>query len=159
MREKLKVGPFGWFKCAPNGTDVTSTSTTLASTEPLNDRVLNEIRKCETELLSSHIVTDGFDPLHWWRQHEQSDPSLSDCARRLLVIPASSAECERHFGALNARHIITSERNMLFPETVEALSIVSEGWIQEQTAALNCWNDTFFSVFRVAWTCLTLCIK
>ena len=26
-------------------------------------------------------------------------PSLSYCARRLLVIPASSAECERHFGA------------------------------------------------------------
>ena len=48
--------------------------------------------------------------------------------RRLFVIPASSAECERHFSAFNARNIITSQRNMMFPETVEALSIVLEGY-------------------------------
>jgi len=41
---------------------------------------------------------------------------------------ASSAECKRHFSAFNARHIITSQRNLLFPETVEALSIVLEGY-------------------------------
>ena len=34
---------------------------------------------------------------------------------------------ERHFGAFNARHIIISQRNLLFPEPVEALSIVLEG--------------------------------
>jgi len=34
---------------------------------------------------------------------------------------------ERHFSAFNARHIITSQRNLLFPETVGALSIVLEG--------------------------------
>jgi len=33
-----------------------------------------------------------------------------------------------HFSAFNARHIITSQRNLLFPETVEALSIVLEGY-------------------------------
>ena len=41
---------------------------------------------------------------------------------------ASSAKCERHFSASNARHIITSQRNVLFPKTVEALSIVLEGY-------------------------------
>ena len=35
---------------------------------------------------------------------------------------------ERHFSAFNARHIITSQRNLLLPETVEALSIVFEGY-------------------------------
>jgi len=35
---------------------------------------------------------------------------------------------ERHFSAFNARHIITSQRNLFFPETVEALSIVFEGY-------------------------------
>ena len=35
---------------------------------------------------------------------------------------------ERHFSAFNARHIITSQRNLLFPETVEALSVVLEGY-------------------------------
>ena len=75
-----------------------------------------------------HSVTDVFDPVYWWEQHEQSYLVLSGCARRLLVIPASSAGCERHFSALNARHIITSQRNLLFPETVETLSIVLEGY-------------------------------
>ena len=73
-----------------------------------------------------HTATDVFDPLYWWEQHEQSYPILSDCTRRLLVIPASSAACERHFSAFNARHIINSQRNLLFPETVEAVSIVLE---------------------------------
>jgi len=58
----------------------------------------------------------------------QMYPLLSDCSRRLFVIPASSAECERHFSAFNARNIITSQRNMMFPETAEALSIVLEGY-------------------------------
>ena len=33
-----------------------------------------------------------------------------------------------HFSAFNARRIITSQRHLLFPETVEALSIVLEGY-------------------------------
>ena len=43
------------------------------------------------------------------------------------VIQAPSAECERHFTALNARHIITEQRNMLFPEAVHAISMVLGG--------------------------------
>ena len=33
-----------------------------------------------------------------------------------------------HSSAFNACHIITSQRNLLFPETVEALSIMLEGY-------------------------------
>ena len=33
----------------------------------------------------------------------------------------------KHFSAYNVRHVITSQRNLLFSETVEALSIVLEG--------------------------------
>jgi len=55
------------------------------------------------------------------------DP-LSDCARRLFAIPASPAECERHFSAFSARNIITSQHDMMFLETVQALSIVLEGY-------------------------------
>ena len=121
-RKRADMPPKKKVKHAPDGTDVQSASTTTASTEPLNDRVLKEIRKYETEPLPCHTATDVFDPLYWWEQHEQSYPILSDCARRLLVIPAYSAECERHFSAFKARHIITLQRNLLFPETVEALS-------------------------------------
>ena len=126
--KKMKVSPFDWFQCAPaDSTDITSASVTRPS-EPLNDRVLSEIRQYETEPLPCQSLTDVFDPLPWWGEHASTYPVLSDVARRLLVIPASSAECERHFSAFNARHIISSQRNMLFPETVEALSIVLEGY-------------------------------
>jgi len=50
------------------------------------------------------------------------------CFKFLLVILASSSECERHFSAFNVRNLITSQRNMMFPETVEALPIVLEGY-------------------------------
>ena len=55
-------------------------------------------------------------------------PTLSEIARRIFVITASSAECERHFSAFNARHIITAQRNSMLPETVQALSIIWEGY-------------------------------
>ena len=45
-----------------------------------------------------------------------------------IVSMVSSAECERHFSAFNARHIITAQRNSMLPETVQALSIVLEGY-------------------------------
>jgi len=81
---------------------------------------LKEIRSYETESLLCHAESDIFWSPPPVGQHEEMYPLLSDCARSLLVIPASSAECERHFSAFNARNIITSQRNMMFPETVEA---------------------------------------
>jgi len=106
---KVTVSPFDWFQSPTQ--DGASASTTPASVEvePLKDRVLKEIRKYETELLPSPGVT-GFDPLHWWGQHEQHCCLIVHA--RLVVIPVSSAECERHLGlsGFNARHIITSQR-------------------------------------------------
>jgi len=46
----------------------------------------------------------------------------------VLAIPASSAECKRHFSAFNAKRIITGKRNMLFPETVQAITIVLDAY-------------------------------
>jgi|ERR1700761_1548115 hypothetical protein len=86
----------------------------------------DEVRKYEKE--QSPPITDEFDPLQWWSLQTENFPLLSDIARRIFVIPASSAECERHFSAFNARHIITAQRNSMSPETVEALSVVLEGY-------------------------------
>jgi len=55
-------------------------------------------------------------------------PLLSDIARRIYGIPASSAECEKHFNAFNARHIISAQRNNMHPETVETLAVILEGY-------------------------------
>ena len=65
---------------------------------------------------------------NWWGLHRDKYPVLSDIARRIYVIPASSAECERHFSSFRARHIITAQRSNMYPETVEAIAIVLEGY-------------------------------
>jgi hypothetical protein len=94
----------------------------------LEDRIRSEIRVYETAQGPSAVTPGDFDPLQWWSQHTDDLPLLSGIARRIFVITASSAECERHFSAFNARHIITAQRNAMYPETVEALSIVLEGY-------------------------------
>lgn len=68
----------------------------------------------------------GFDLLAWWYTHRSQLPLLSSTARSFLVIPASSAEAERHFSALNAANIIVPKRSLLDPELVEALSVCLE---------------------------------
>ena len=125
---KASASPFDWFQCAPDRAVITSAIVTRASVEPLKERVLCEIRKYENEPSPSHIAAAVFDPLLWWGEREGSYPLLSNVARILFVITASSAECEQHFSAFNARHIITAQRNLMFPETVEVLSIVLEGY-------------------------------
>jgi len=116
-KKKVKVNPVDWFQHAPDGTIVQSASTTTASTEPLNDRVLREIRKYETEPLPCHTATDV---LTHFIGGNSANNLILHCLiahRRLLVIPASSAECERHFSAYNSRDIIrpTSQRNLRIP--------------------------------------------
>ena len=91
----------------------------------MEERLDDEIRDYAKEPLPS---SDHFEPLQWWGTRHEKFPMLSDTARRIYVIPASSAECERHFSAFNARHIITSQRNSMYPETVEAISVVLEGY-------------------------------
>ena len=97
-------------------------------TTPLEDRIRDEIRAYEKEPGPSVVTPVDFDPLQWWSQHIDKLPLLSDIARRIFVITASSAECERHFSAFNARHIIAAQCNSMYPETVQALTIVLEGY-------------------------------
>ena len=79
-----------------------------------------ELSPCTTETV--------FDCLKWWGEQRTKYEVLSDIARRIFVMPASSAECERHFSVFNAKSIITCQRNSMYPETVEALSIIVEGY-------------------------------
>jgi len=69
--KKRKVSAFDWSQSASAPTDVSSASTATASVASLKDRVLKEIRSCETEPLLCRAESDVFDPLHWWGQREQ----------------------------------------------------------------------------------------
>ena len=48
--------------------------------------------------------------------------------RLFQPLPQNLKDTSVTFGAFNARHIITSQRSVLFPETVVALSVVLEGY-------------------------------
>ena len=69
-----------------------------------------------------------FNPLSWWQHQTLQIPLLADIASKIFVIPASSAECERHFSAFNAHNIITAQRNAINSEIVQAISVVLEGY-------------------------------
>lgn len=45
--------------------------------------------------------------------------------------------CETHLCAFNARHIVTARRNKIYPETVQALSTVTEGYENNLLAGLS----------------------
>ena len=59
------------------------------------------------------------DPLQFWEKEANQYPLLSAIARKILVIPATSAESERHFS--RAGKIVTEERSQLDPEAVDSL--------------------------------------
>ena len=61
---------------------------------------------------------DGnFDVLSWWEKHASEFPNLSQIARAILAIPASSAASERDFST--AGFVIQERRTQLNPETVD----------------------------------------
>lgn len=58
-------------------------------------------------------------PLAWWRANWVRFPHLSNMARDVLAIPATSVPCEQMFSS--AGRVITDYRAKLSPETVESL--------------------------------------
>ena len=118
-QKKAKYDPLTWFQ--------TDNSTILNNKSNYN---IDSLVKKEIQLYIQEVVPkqENFHLLDWWNHHKLQYPLLSKIALQLLVIQASSSESERHFSAFNARHIITSQRNSMLPETIEAVSVVLEGY-------------------------------
>ena len=64
-------------------------------------------------------VNINTDPLMWWKEKELFLPSLSNIARHLLCIPATSVESERVFST--AGDVVTAQRSALKPSQVDIL--------------------------------------
>jgi adenylate kinase len=62
--------------------------------------------------------------LKWWKRHENILPLLSNIAKKVLAIPASSAKSERVFST--GGNVVTKKRNRLAPKKVEELIIIAE---------------------------------
>ena len=60
-----------------------------------------------------------FDPLRWWGERYKKYLLLSQLTKRIFVIPASSSECERHFSAFKAHHIVTAQSSRMFSIILE----------------------------------------
>ncbi|KAI6650786.1 Hobo element transposase HFL1 [Oopsacas minuta] len=119
-QKKVKYDPFSWFQI-----NETTTSTT---TNQITDIDLQFNEELQMYIQETVPKRENFNLLDWWKQNKLRFPLLSIIAMRLLVIQASSSESERHFSAFNARHIVTSQRNAMLPETIEAVSVVLEGY-------------------------------
>jgi len=64
-------------------------------------------------------------PLVFWREHRRDFPVLSEVARRVLCISASSAQSERDFSCVG--HTITDIRSRLSAEKVESIELIRWG--------------------------------
>ena len=120
--KKAKYDPFAEFRNA-----VLDTRSGHASTDYEAD-VDDEFRRYNSisgvSLQQPDAVRSVFDPLLWWGKQRLSFPILSFLARQLLVMPASSAESERHFSG--AGRIARKDRNRLKEDAVESTVIYYE---------------------------------
>lgn len=74
-----------------------------------------------------HLPENGLpDPLPWWQERSKMLPHLALLARRVLCIPASSAESERIFSS--AGLIVSKKRQRLKPTVVRDLVFLRSCW-------------------------------
>ena len=71
------------------------------------------------------VPTDTAGPLEFWRQQASDYPVMSQTARRILAISASSAQSERDFSSVG--HTLTDLRTRLSAHKVESIELVRWG--------------------------------
>ena len=83
-----------------------------------NRRNLSKIRLEMEKYELFSLQSKECNVLQWWKQHENVLPLLARLARRVLVIPASSAKSERVFSS--AGNAVTAKRNRTAPNKVQS---------------------------------------
>ena len=83
---------------------------------------------CDEELSrykALRVPAANKNPLNFWKANCVEYPILSQTARRLFCISASSAQSERDFSSVG--NTITDVRSRLSPEKVEAIELLRWG--------------------------------
>ena len=84
-------------------------------------------------------------PLVFWRQNQKYFPVLSQVARRVFCISASSAESERDFSSIG--HTITDTRSRLSAGKVESIELIRWGYALACHAVTEtCLSSQMFNV-------------
>ena len=121
--KKAKYDPFAEFRNVASGT--TKSSGHGSDFEADVDAEFHRYNSITVvDLQQPDAVRSVFDPLLWWGQQSFNVSILSCLARKVLVIPASSAESERHFSG--AWRIARKDRNHLKDDAVESTVVFYE---------------------------------
>ncbi|CAF4762223.1 unnamed protein product [Rotaria sp. Silwood2] len=119
--KRLKDDPFSDFRNRK-----TNQSTSFVDQHALTIELDRQI-----QIYDSMEINDDYDnnPFSFWNEHKDDLWILARIAKSVLVIPASSAESERHFSS--AGQIVTEIRSSLDPDHVEALVVLKEAYINK----------------------------
>ena len=93
--------------------------------QPLREVVMLEVNVFQHFVIENaeeiyREVNQGFDISKWWGQHHEKFPKLSHVVKKVLCIPATSANCERAFSTLT--DVVTKKRNRLHGKTTVKLT-------------------------------------
>ena len=115
INKKTKYDPLAEFRNASCVSGPKKSSNLMAE---VNEELRRYSSISSVNLKQTGNVRSIFDPLLWWGEQRYSFSILSCLANQLLVIPASSAESERHFSG--AGRIVRKDRNRLKDDAVES---------------------------------------
>ena len=85
---------------------------------------MSQIRKEMERYESFALASKEASVLDWWKRMANALPILSEIARSVLAIPASSAKSERAFS--KGGNIVTRKRTRLNPNKVEKIVVIQE---------------------------------
>lgn len=91
--------------------------------ETQEDQKIQMVRREVQLFFTEAPIGKKDDPLSWWRENEGRFPTLSNVARSLLCIPATSTPAERIFSA--AGNICSQKRASLTRDHVDMLTFLS----------------------------------
>lgn len=91
--------------------------------ETQEDKKIQMVRREVQLFFTEAPIAKKSDPLSWWRENEGRFPTLSNVARSLLCIPATSTPAERIFSA--AGNICSQKRASLTRDHVDMLTFLS----------------------------------
>jgi len=124
-------------------------------------RGVTGLRMLESEPLNEGDPIVFSDPLPWWKLHARNFPLLARVARRVLAIPASSAQSERLFSV--AGQTVTKKRNSLASDNVELLVFLRtvwptlDAWVFCKSCLLFDWSGFLASTSEYCFTSCGVC--
>ena len=114
QKKKPRVDPF--VDLRDGGSHATSTAPSQSSLS---------VTEQSARYKALRVSAASGSPLQYWKEQMNEYPVLSQVARRLLCISASSAQSERDFSSVG--HTITDARSRLSASKVEAIELVRWG--------------------------------